>query len=132
LRVDRLKYWLGMGAQPSERVAYLLWRAGLMPEPPIRYQTKKSVSKQKVEGAEGGGGGGGKAGGAAAAGGKAKGFHTLVAGRGEGGGSGGGAAGAGALSGRGVLGAPRAGLLGALAGGGGARAPLPASATRLL
>jgi hypothetical protein len=63
LRVDRIKYWLGEGAQPSERVAYLLWRAGLMPEPPIRFQTQKSVSKQKAGGAEGGGGGGGAAGG---------------------------------------------------------------------
>ena len=63
LRVDRIKYWLSVGAQPSERVSYLLWRAGLMPEPPIRWTTEKGVSKQKpAEGGGGGGGGGGKAG----------------------------------------------------------------------
>ena len=31
LRVDRVKYWLSVGAQPSDRVAYLLWRGGLLP-----------------------------------------------------------------------------------------------------
>ena len=34
LKVDRVKYWLSVGAQPSERVAYLLWRGGLIASPP--------------------------------------------------------------------------------------------------
>jgi small subunit ribosomal protein S16 len=34
LKVDRVKYWLSVGAQPSERVAYLLWRGGLIEAPP--------------------------------------------------------------------------------------------------
>ena len=34
LKVDRVKYWLSVGAQPSERVAYLLWRGGLIESPP--------------------------------------------------------------------------------------------------
>lgn len=42
IKVDRLKYWLSVGAQPSERVAFLLWRAGMLPAPPIRYQPQKS------------------------------------------------------------------------------------------
>lgn len=113
--MDRIKYWLGVGAQPSERVAYLLWRAGLMPEPPIRFQTKASVSKQKVEGAEGGGGGagGGGGGGAAAAGGKAKGFHTLTDAA---------AVAGGARGFRGLLASPRLGFFGGLHNG--APAPL--------
>lgn len=49
LRMDRIKYWLGVGAQPSDRVAYLLWRSGLLPTPPIRFQPSKSKSKQKEE-----------------------------------------------------------------------------------
>ena len=38
--MDRIKYWLSVGAQPSERVSFLLWRAGLAPAPPIRWQTQ--------------------------------------------------------------------------------------------
>ena len=44
LEVDRVKYWLSTGAQPSERVAFLLWRAGLAPAPPIRWQTQAVIS----------------------------------------------------------------------------------------
>jgi hypothetical protein len=116
LRVDRIKYWLGVGAQPSDRVAYLLWRAGLMPEPPIRFQTQKSKSKQKAEGGGGEGGGGGGGGGAAAAGGGGKaakkGLHTLASGvffPGVGVNGSGGEASASLL--RGVLTAPRLGAL---------------------
>lgn len=46
IRVDRIKYWLSVGAQPSERVAYLLWRAGLAPSPPIRWQTEANVGRK--------------------------------------------------------------------------------------
>ena len=48
LRVDRIKYWLGEGAQPSERVAYLLWRAGLTPAPPVGF-SPPSVPKPAAE-----------------------------------------------------------------------------------
>lgn len=34
LSLARVKYWLGVGAQPSERATYLLARAGLIPRPP--------------------------------------------------------------------------------------------------
>eukprot|EP00741_Cyanophora_paradoxa_P017942 tig00021036_g17325.t1 len=34
LETDRVKYWLSVGAQPSDTVARLLWRAGILPEPP--------------------------------------------------------------------------------------------------
>lgn len=52
LRVDRIKYWLGVGAQPSERVSYLLWRAGLMPMPPIRYTPTKWITRKERPGAK--------------------------------------------------------------------------------
>ena len=60
LQIDRIKYWLSVGAQPSDRVAYLLWRAGLMPPPPIRYTPAAWVPKKEAK-AKG-----------------ARGFHTLV------------------------------------------------------
>ena len=47
LAVDRVKYWLSVGAQPSERVAYLLWRAGLAPAPPVRFSPSRSKPKEK-------------------------------------------------------------------------------------
>jgi ribosomal protein S16 len=90
LDVARLKYWLGVGAQPSERVAYLLWRAGLLPAPPIRFTPGKWTTKEEgggeasgKDGTKGGGGGGGAGGGGAkaaapaAAAGKKK-FSTLT------------------------------------------------------
>ena len=36
LNVDRVKYWLSVGAQPSHRVAVLLGKFGLVPEVPIK------------------------------------------------------------------------------------------------
>lgn len=50
LTIDRIKYWLAVGAQPSDRVAYLLWRAGLVPPPPIHYTPNRSKPKGKEEG----------------------------------------------------------------------------------
>lgn len=35
LNLERAKYWLGVGAQPSETVAKLLSKTGLIPPPPI-------------------------------------------------------------------------------------------------
>ncbi|KAL1371842.1 hypothetical protein HN51_002046 [Arachis hypogaea] len=35
LKFERVKYWLSVGAQPSEAVEHLLLRAGLLPPPPI-------------------------------------------------------------------------------------------------
>eukprot|EP00879_Flechtneria_rotunda_P014162 GHRR01014798.1.p1 GENE.GHRR01014798.1~~GHRR01014798.1.p1 ORF type:complete len:104 (+),score=28.31 GHRR01014798.1:105-416(+) len=34
LKFDKVKYWLAVGAQPSDRVAFLLSKAGLIPTPP--------------------------------------------------------------------------------------------------
>lgn len=34
LNIERIKYWMSVGAQPSEPVARLLGQAGVMPRPP--------------------------------------------------------------------------------------------------
>ena len=34
LNMERIKYWLGVGAQPSPTVARLLGQAGVIPRPP--------------------------------------------------------------------------------------------------
>lgn len=47
VKVDRMKYWLSVGAQPSETVARLLAHVGMLPPPPIRYQPQKSQPKGK-------------------------------------------------------------------------------------
>ncbi|KAJ9688115.1 hypothetical protein PVL29_014051 [Vitis rotundifolia] len=35
LNFDRVKYWLSVGAQPSDPVQQILFRAGLLPPPPM-------------------------------------------------------------------------------------------------
>ncbi|XP_019055695.1 PREDICTED: 30S ribosomal protein S16-2, chloroplastic/mitochondrial-like isoform X2 [Nelumbo nucifera] len=35
LNFDRVKYWLSVGVQPSEPVQRILFRAGLLPPPPM-------------------------------------------------------------------------------------------------
>lgn len=45
LRTDRIKFWLASGAQPTDTVAVLLWKAGLIPAPPVRFQPTKSTPR---------------------------------------------------------------------------------------
>jgi small subunit ribosomal protein S16 len=40
LKVDRVKYWMSVGAEPSERVSKLLGIAEILPPPPRRYLTR--------------------------------------------------------------------------------------------
>lgn len=49
LNFERAKYWLSVGAQPSDTVARLLHYADLLPEPPKKLRTKSAESKQKDE-----------------------------------------------------------------------------------
>ncbi|MGR4001302.1 MAG: 30S ribosomal protein S16 [Alphaproteobacteria bacterium] len=51
VRVDgeRVRHWLGCGAQPSDRVARLLHEKGLGAAPPRYAQTRKSVPKAKAQ-----------------------------------------------------------------------------------
>ncbi|MQM00048.1 hypothetical protein Taro_032774 [Colocasia esculenta] len=41
LNFDRVKYWLSVGAQPSEPVQRLLFRSGLLPPPPMLAMARK-------------------------------------------------------------------------------------------
>ena len=42
LNVDRIRYWLGVGAQPSETAAYLLNKTGVLP----RYLDQRPEKKK--------------------------------------------------------------------------------------
>mmetsp|Transcript_977 Transcript_977/g.2702 ORF Transcript_977/g.2702 Transcript_977/m.2702 type:complete len:103 (+) Transcript_977:43-351(+) len=45
LNFDRVKYWLSVGAQPSEPVSRLLYFAGLYPKLPMRDRTSSACPK---------------------------------------------------------------------------------------
>jgi len=47
LKNERITYWLGQGAQPTERVQKMLATAGLTEAPVIREQPKKSAPGKK-------------------------------------------------------------------------------------
>lgn len=49
LNTDRIKYWLSQGAQPSDRVALFLGRAGLIDMPKYGETPKKSAPKAKAQ-----------------------------------------------------------------------------------
>src|ERR1700760_4026477 len=46
---DRIKHWLGVGAQPTERVAKFLGDAGIVPKPEYNETPKKSAPKAKAQ-----------------------------------------------------------------------------------
>ena len=45
---ERIKYWLGVGAQPSDRVARFLADVGMMEKPKVPVQTKKDKPRAKT------------------------------------------------------------------------------------
>ena len=49
LNEERIKHWLGVGAQPSERVARFFGHAGLAEKPAIPEQTKQPLPKKKAQ-----------------------------------------------------------------------------------
>lgn len=49
LNVERIKYWLSVGAQPSDRMARMLATAGLMEAPKWDESPKKSAPKAKAQ-----------------------------------------------------------------------------------
>ena len=49
LKEERIKHWLGVGAQPSERVARFLGEAGIAEKPAQRERPKKSAPKAKAQ-----------------------------------------------------------------------------------
>ena len=42
-----MRYWMSVGAQPSDRVAYLMGLANLLPMPPTHQFTVKSLPKKQ-------------------------------------------------------------------------------------
>ena len=46
LNTDRIKYWLSVGAQPSDRVAWLLGKADVLPMPPRRHRPTISQARK--------------------------------------------------------------------------------------
>ena len=46
---ERVKYWLGGGAQPTERLEKLFSNLGLVKAPALREQPKKSAPKAKAQ-----------------------------------------------------------------------------------
>lgn len=48
LNQERIKYWLSVGAQPSDRVARMLSVIGLCEKPAVPEQTKKSAPRPKT------------------------------------------------------------------------------------
>mmetsp|Transcript_14066 Transcript_14066/g.30552 ORF Transcript_14066/g.30552 Transcript_14066/m.30552 type:complete len:106 (-) Transcript_14066:47-364(-) len=52
LKTDRLRYWLSVGAQPSDRVAWILGKFGVLPPPPPRYSIERMVPKKDREESE--------------------------------------------------------------------------------
>ena len=45
---ERIKYWLGVGAKPSDRVARFLGDLGVIEKPPIPEQTKQHLPRAKT------------------------------------------------------------------------------------
>jgi small subunit ribosomal protein S16 len=49
LREERIRHWLGVGAQPTDRVARFLGDAGIIEKPAIRDTPKRSAPKAKAQ-----------------------------------------------------------------------------------
>ena len=49
LKQERIQYWLGVGAIPSDRVAHFLAAAEMGPKPAIPAHTKKNQPKKKAQ-----------------------------------------------------------------------------------
>lgn len=48
IKEDRIKYWLSVGGQPTDRVARFLSELGIVEKPAVPEQTKKSLPKAKA------------------------------------------------------------------------------------
>lgn len=49
LKSERIKYWLSVGAQPSDRVQWLLSKYNILPPVPIPDHTKVHLIKKEVK-----------------------------------------------------------------------------------
>ena len=46
---ERIKYWLSVGAQPTERVSWILSKVGILPAPPLRNRPSKELPKSLLQ-----------------------------------------------------------------------------------
>jgi small subunit ribosomal protein S16 len=46
---ERVKYWLSVGAQPSDRVAWLFAQVGILPDAPITKSKSLSLPKAVIK-----------------------------------------------------------------------------------
>ena len=49
VKKDRIQYWLSVGAQPSERVAWILGKFAILPPWPSRFSPQKMNPKKAEE-----------------------------------------------------------------------------------
>ena len=49
LKEERIRHWLGVGAQPTDRVARFLGDAGMIEKPPVKQTPVKSAPKAKAQ-----------------------------------------------------------------------------------
>ncbi|CAM6108659.1 unnamed protein product [Calypogeia fissa] len=47
IHTERVKYWLSVGAQPSDTVARLLFLVGILPKPPMTHIAKKGPPAER-------------------------------------------------------------------------------------
>ncbi|CAM9208737.1 unnamed protein product [Phaeothamnion confervicola] len=47
LKTERIRYWMSVGAQPSDRVGWLLGQFNVLPMPPRRATTLKHIPKKE-------------------------------------------------------------------------------------
>lgn len=47
LKTDRLKYWLSVGAQPSDRVGWVLGKFGILPPAPRKYSPQMMIPRKE-------------------------------------------------------------------------------------
>lgn len=47
LKTDRLQYWLSVGAKPSDRVAWILGKFGILPPLPPRNSRETAIPKSE-------------------------------------------------------------------------------------
>lgn len=43
--IERIRYWLSVGAQPSEKASWLLGKLGIIPEGPTKRAVETAVPK---------------------------------------------------------------------------------------
>jgi ribosomal protein S16 len=45
VNIERIRYWISVGAQPSDRVGWLLGKLGVIPAPPVKLAVETAIPK---------------------------------------------------------------------------------------